>query len=58
MTEILRLIRPAWRRLGWAAVLGTLATAAGVALLAVSAWLITRAAGMPPVHSTADADER
>lgn len=49
MIAVLRLIRPAWRRLALAAFLATLATGAGVALLAVSAWLITRAAGMPPV---------
>ncbi|WP_111767959.1 thiol reductant ABC exporter subunit CydC [Nakamurella deserti] len=49
MIAVLRMVRPAWRRLGWALVLAVLSTAAGVALLAVSAWLITRAAGMPPV---------
>ncbi len=43
------MVRPAWSRLLRALGLAVLATAAGVALLAVSAWLITRAAGMPPV---------
>lgn len=49
MLRILRLVRPAWGRLVAATALAVLATGSGVALLAVSAWLITRAAGMPPV---------
>jgi ATP-binding cassette subfamily C protein CydC len=49
MLAVLRLVRPAWRKLLAAVALSTLATASGVALLAVSAWLITRAAGMPAV---------
>ncbi len=49
MLATLRLMRPAWRRLLGATGLATLATASAVTLLAVSAWLITRAAFMPPV---------
>ena len=46
---MLLLVRPAWGRLLGAVGLAALSLACGVALLAVSAWLITRAAFMPPV---------
>jgi ATP-binding cassette, subfamily C, bacterial CydC len=49
MRRLLLLVRPAWSRLAGAVGLATLSLACGVALLAVSAWLITRAAFMPPV---------
>jgi thiol reductant ABC exporter CydC subunit len=41
--------RPASRRLWWAAVLGALALGSSVALLATSAWLISRAWEQPPI---------
>ena len=47
--ELLTILRPVRRRLIGAAVLGALATMSAVALLALSAWLIARAAQQPPV---------
>lgn len=44
-----RLLDVNYRRFALAALLGTLALGSAVALAAVSAWLITRAAQMPPV---------
>ncbi|MCU1628683.1 MAG: cydCD [Pseudonocardia sp.] len=41
--------RPALRRLALAALCGAVATAAGVGLMATSAWLISRAAQHPPI---------
>ncbi|RJK98325.1 thiol reductant ABC exporter subunit CydC [Vallicoccus soli] len=43
------LLRPAARRLAIAAAVGSLALGCGVALMACSAWLISRAAQHPPV---------
>jgi thiol reductant ABC exporter CydC subunit len=43
------LVRPAGRRLGFTIALGAAAAASGVALLATSAWLISRAAQRPSV---------
>jgi ATP-binding cassette subfamily C protein CydCD len=41
--------RPALRRLALAALCGAVATAAGVGLMATSAWLLSRAAQHPPI---------
>ncbi|RIJ76247.1 thiol reductant ABC exporter subunit CydC [Nakamurella silvestris] len=49
LRELLSIVRPIRGRLLAAAVLGALATACGVGLLALSAWLIARAAQQPPV---------
>ncbi|MEI8406567.1 MULTISPECIES: thiol reductant ABC exporter subunit CydC [unclassified Kribbella] len=46
---LLRIIRPELRRLLVAAVLGSLAMACSIGLMATSAWLISRAAEHPPV---------
>lgn len=48
-SDALRLLRPRWSRLLLAITLGALALGSGLALAAVSAWLITRAWQMPPV---------
>ena len=47
--KLFRILRPAYGRLSLAIVAGTGAAGAGVALMAVSAWLISRAALRPPV---------
>lgn len=44
-----RIYRPASGRLWWAAVLGALALGSSVALMAASAWLISRAWERPPI---------
>ncbi|MEZ5184527.1 MAG: thiol reductant ABC exporter subunit CydC [Candidatus Nanopelagicales bacterium] len=44
-----QIYRPASGRLWWAAVLGALALGSSVALMAVSAWLISRAWERPPI---------
>jgi len=49
LRELGSIVRPIRGRLLAAALLGALATACGVALLALSAWLIARAAQQPPV---------
>ncbi|GAA4602658.1 thiol reductant ABC exporter CydC subunit [Actinoplanes octamycinicus] len=48
-TSTLRVLRPAWGRLSLAVLAGTGAAGAAVALTAVSAWLISRAALHPPI---------
>lgn len=45
------ILRPQWRRLLVAVILGVLATLAAIALLALSGWLIVRASQQPPVLS-------
>src|SRR5438477_197868 len=47
--RLLRMARPVWPRLGLAGLAGVGAAGAGVALMATSAWLISRAAQHPPV---------
>lgn len=49
MIDVLRAAMPPWRRFAPALALGVLAAASAVALLATSAWLITRAAEQPPI---------
>ena len=49
VARLLRLARPVWPRLGYAGLAGAAAAGAGVALMATSAWLISRAAQHPPV---------
>jgi ATP-binding cassette subfamily C protein CydC len=47
--SVMRLAQPPWRRFAPGVLLGSLSGIAGVALLATSAWLITRASDMPPI---------
>lgn len=49
--RLLRLARPAWPRLTLAVTAGVAAAGSGIALMATSAWLISRAAQHPPVLS-------
>jgi ATP-binding cassette, subfamily C, bacterial CydC len=49
VARLLLMARPAWPRLALAALAGLGAAGAGVALMATSAWLISRAAQHPPV---------
>lgn len=49
LTQVLPLLRIPWRRVMWAALLGSITIGASVGLAAVSAWLIVRASQMPPV---------
>ena len=49
VTRLLLLARPAWPRLGLAALAGAAAGGAAIGLAATSAWLISRAAQHPPV---------
>ncbi len=49
VTRLREIYRPASGRLWWAAVLGALALGSSVALLATSAWLISRAWEQPPI---------
>jgi thiol reductant ABC exporter CydC subunit len=51
LRRVLGLARPARGRFAGAVLTGTLALGAGVALMATSAWLISRAAQQPPVLS-------
>ncbi|GGF40573.1 thiol reductant ABC exporter subunit CydC [Subtercola lobariae] len=48
-SEVLRLAQPRWRAFAPGLIFGVLSAAAAVALLATSAWLITRAADEPPI---------
>ena len=47
--QTLQLVRPAWRRLGATTLYSAISAGSGVALLATSAWLISRAAQHPSV---------
>lgn len=49
LRRIWRIAAPSWLRLGGAVLLATGALASSVGLLAVSAWLISRASQMPPI---------
>ncbi|MBK6762313.1 MAG: thiol reductant ABC exporter subunit CydC [Micrococcales bacterium] len=49
VTRLRQIYRPASGRLWWAAVLGALALGSSVALMAASAWLISRAWERPPI---------
>ncbi len=49
VSRLREIYRPASGRLWWAAVLGALALGSSVALMAVSAWLISRAWQQPPI---------
>ncbi|MGB8020980.1 MAG: thiol reductant ABC exporter subunit CydC, partial [Candidatus Nanopelagicales bacterium] len=49
LRSLIEAVPGAWRRLGLALVLAFAATGASVALMAVSAWLLSRAAEHPPV---------
>ncbi|UFS60762.1 thiol reductant ABC exporter subunit CydC [Subtercola endophyticus] len=48
-SEVLRLAQPRWRIFAPGVLFGVFSAAAAVALLATSAWLITRAADEPPI---------
>lgn len=49
VARLRQIYRPASGRLWWAAVLGALALGSSVALMAASAWLISRAWERPPI---------
>ncbi|MCU1481606.1 MAG: hypothetical protein JWQ19_2392 [Subtercola sp.] len=48
-SDVLRLAQPRWRTFAPGVLFGVFSAAAAVALLATSAWLITRAADEPPI---------